>query len=196
MKERDLQVESLRNELQDTQSSILAEAQKRQALAVARDQMALKLEEQGMSSSRLLESKEAEIKRFAPVATEIDALRLHAELAQMKADLNEAHRNEMKHNEGVTVASMELLTLKRGLEAKSKEIESLTARLKDEEESHKDEVQVCPLAPDSKLMSEPQAPAGPGHAARTCGHGCCAGTQGEHQRQQSVSLQPRPSSIR
>lgn len=182
MKERDSLVESLRNELQDTQSSMLAEAQRRQALADARDQMVIKLEEQGKSSSRLLEVKDAEIKRFAPVPIEADTLRLHAELAQTKADLKEAHRNEIKHNEGVTVASMELLTLKRGLEAKSKEIESLTARLKDKEESHKDEVQVCPPVSDSKLMSEPQAPAGSGHAARTCGHSCCARAQGEYRR--------------
>lgn len=48
----------------------------------------------------------------------------------------------MTNKEGVTVASMELLTLKRSLEAKSKEIESLSARLKEQAESHTEEVEV------------------------------------------------------
>lgn len=72
-------------------------------------------------------------------------------------ELRESHLKEMKHNEGVTVASMELLTLKRGLEAKSKEIEALTARLKESEVSHNKEVEVGPPM-GLKLMLEPQPP--------------------------------------
>ena len=48
----------------------------------------------------------------------------------------------MKHNEGVTMASLELLTLKRNSEAKTKEIEALAARLKESEECHSEEVNV------------------------------------------------------
>lgn len=73
--------------------------------------------------------------------------RLLAELERLKADLGEAHRKEVEHNEGVTVASMELLTLKRGSEAKSKEIESLMVRFEKEEESHRKEVEVSALIP-------------------------------------------------
>ncbi|EJT49341.1 hypothetical protein A1Q1_01543 [Trichosporon asahii var. asahii CBS 2479] len=118
MEERDSLVTTLRGELQEARSSMLAEAQTHHALAASRDQMKLKMEQQEQSSSRLIK------------------------LERTKVELRESHLKEMKHNEGVTVASMELLTLKRGLEAKSKEIEALTARLKESEVSHNKEVEV------------------------------------------------------
>lgn len=63
VEERDTLVESLRQELQETRTSMQAESQKYQALASSRDQMASKLEEQGKFSSRLVEAKDAEIRR-------------------------------------------------------------------------------------------------------------------------------------
>lgn len=68
--------------------------------------------------------------------------RLRSELDRAKADLDEAHRKEIKHNEGVTVAGIELLTLKKSFEAKSKELEQLTTQMKEMEQCHDKEIKV------------------------------------------------------
>lgn len=66
MEERDSLVTTLRGELQEARSSMLAEAQTHHALAASRDQMKLKMEQQEQSSSRLISAKDSEIQRSVP----------------------------------------------------------------------------------------------------------------------------------
>ena len=66
MEERDSLVTTLRGELQEARSSMLAEAQMHNALAASRDQMKLKMEQQEQSSSRLISAKDSEIQRSVP----------------------------------------------------------------------------------------------------------------------------------
>lgn len=76
---------------------------------------------------------------------------MKAELDQLKADLSEAHRKQLKTNEEAAVASMELSTLRSSLDGKAREVDDLNARLKAHEEAHSKEtaVSTSQLVPNS-----------------------------------------------